>query len=318
MVNFSEYFNLPIHGHRDIDFIDVPVDTDVKLFLDPALIEAGTDEFSRWCANSIKSFFDAAFYFCHTRNLRDLRILLRHSAEPNETHLGLSVAQSRGRGASEEILFNVFSELIERGLFARGAVLHPCDICVLAPNFDKDRMSDLITNILRNHLSRFTEQQCLKHGVPLDGVREGYWWDEQATAWEEKQWLAPMAYSKPVLLVPKHFVSWRYHFDTSTYISRYVLTYRQEHHLNKRTELCHKRELKNGHERLSPPTKKELKVIELSGTPGKVHALGFAYAHPDTMRHFGAARLKMMAEIDYTLTNQQLDELLYAGKSKLA
>ena len=107
MKNFSTYFNLSIHSHREIDFVDVPVDTDIELFLDPTLIEVRSDSFSQWCSVGIDSFFGAVFQACTAENMEILRYLLDHSAEPNESHLGHSVNRSMGRGASLGILYPV-------------------------------------------------------------------------------------------------------------------------------------------------------------------------------------------------------------------
>lgn len=318
MRNFSDYFELDIKGHRELEFIDVPIDTDVKLFLDPGLIEAGDDEFSKRCTAVIKSFFESVFQACRDGNYSVLAKLLSHSSEPNETHLGNSVDLPRGRGASEQILLNVFIGLIEQGLFEREAVLHPCDVYVLAPNFDKDRMSDLLTNLLRGLLSEFTEEQCVNHGIPLNGTREGYYWDSESRQWRIGRWLSPVVNQKYIMLVPKTFVSRSYHFGTSSYIGKYLLEYRQKYHLNNLTEMCHQSLLKNGQIKIKPPTKKELKAKEFKGVQWKEQAIQFAYNNPDTIRRFGLEREKEFANGNFILSNEILDAILYPHKFQIA
>lgn len=318
MINFSNYFGLIVNGHKDIDFVDVPVDTDVKIFLDPELIESGEDEFSKWCAQAITSYFDVAFHYCRVKDLHGLRSFLLHSAEPNETHLGHSVSHSQGRGASEAILFTVFSGLVEQGLFERGIIQKPGDIYILAPNFSEDRMSDLLTNILRNQLSVYTVAQCEKHEIPLDGKRVGWCWEESTGNWMQRRWICPIAYGKPVLLVPKHFVSRSYRYGTEGYIRKFLLEYRQKYHLDNRTDLCHVRELKDGTQKLYPPTKEELRTVELAGIPRKKSAAMFAQRYPETMRAFEQMRQETLCNQNLTLSDRELDLLLYPDRSRSA
>ena len=316
MENFSKHFNLPIQGHQDIAFVDIPIDTDVELFLDPTLIETGGGSFSEWCATGISSFFGAVFQACADRDKDALEGLLAHSGEPNESHLGLSVRQSKGRGASVDILLPVFEGLMRQGLFERGVITSPNDVCVLAPNFDQDRMSDLLTNILRNQLSEFTVAQCEKYGLPMDGIRQGYCWEESNSTWRPRKWRCPTAYGKPVLLVPKGFVGRSYHLGVESYISQHLLSYLQEQHLFNRSNMCHRRELKDGREKWMPPTKAELRRTELTGAPQKHFVMDFAGKHPETLPQFNQTREKRFRESSFALSNQELDRLLYAGQRK--
>lgn len=109
MNNFSNSFGITIRGHKDIEFVDIPVDTDVELFIDPNLIEASSDSFSAECSSLITSYFDTVFDSCRNNDIGVLKSLISHCREVNDTHLGTSRLFSRGRGASEEILLGIFS-----------------------------------------------------------------------------------------------------------------------------------------------------------------------------------------------------------------
>lgn len=318
MANFSKHFNMSIQGHQDIEFVDIPIDTDVKLFLDPTLIETGKDSFSKWCYAGISSFFEAVFQACADKDINMLRALLAHSAEPNESHLGLSTHQSQGRGASQEILFPVFWGLIGQGLFEKGAITSPNDVCILAPNFDQDRMSDLLTNILRNQLSEFTIAQCKNHSIPLNGIRRGYCWEESDGTWRRREWQCPLACGKPVLLVPKRFVGYSYHMGVGSYISQHLLSYLQEQHLLNRSSMCHHRELKDGRQKWTPPTKAELRRTELVGASQKSFATDFVCEYPETLLQFNQARKEKFCEVGFVLNDQELDRLLYVERREYA
>ncbi len=72
MKNFSTCFGLYIDSHREIGFVDVPVNTDIGLYLDPTLIEVGSDSFAHWCADGIDSFFGAVFQACAAEDTKML------------------------------------------------------------------------------------------------------------------------------------------------------------------------------------------------------------------------------------------------------
>lgn len=318
MLNFSTHFHLNIRGHRDIEFVDVPMDTDVKLFIDPGLVESGNDSFSRACATSMKTYFDNVFECCRQEDYSGLRRLFACCAEINSTHLGNSQNHPCGRGASEDILMTVFTDMIEQGLFKQGIILTPSDIHVLAQNFDKDRMSDLLTNVLQHHLVSFTNSVCEEIGLAQNSVPRGGFWNVEVGQWSLGTWTLPIADTGPVLLVPKGFVSKSYHYTTGGYISKYLLEYRKEYHLNTRSDLCHEREMKNGARKLVPPTKAELRAKELAGRPYKGHAVDFALKNPDTMARFRAERASEFADGEFTLSDHELDMLLYADKFRSA
>ena len=61
VIHISEKFNLKINGHEDINFIDIDEREDVKLFIDPYVIQALPDEFCISARKSIDTFFQEVF-----------------------------------------------------------------------------------------------------------------------------------------------------------------------------------------------------------------------------------------------------------------
>ena len=57
----SDYLNKGIKGHFNYEFVDVIVNDDNLLFIDPILIETSEDQWSKEAKASIQSFFDAFF-----------------------------------------------------------------------------------------------------------------------------------------------------------------------------------------------------------------------------------------------------------------
>ena len=71
-MHISELFCIGEKGHSLYDFIDVDLDTDNRLFIDPALISLGTDAWSIEARECIDSFFDALFVGFKEDNIGNL------------------------------------------------------------------------------------------------------------------------------------------------------------------------------------------------------------------------------------------------------
>ncbi len=53
MLNISDYFGFGCKGHENFNFVDVDLSDDIRLFIDPLLIEGADDPWSRE-ANAVK------------------------------------------------------------------------------------------------------------------------------------------------------------------------------------------------------------------------------------------------------------------------
>ena len=56
-MRITDYFNLAVSGHKDINFIDIDDFADTKLFPDPYVIIAYDDSFCEEAKLAINSFF---------------------------------------------------------------------------------------------------------------------------------------------------------------------------------------------------------------------------------------------------------------------
>jgi hypothetical protein len=59
MIRFSEHFALEL-TQPQLDFVDIPVDEDLPVFLDPFAISLYKDELSERCNAAIVDFFETA------------------------------------------------------------------------------------------------------------------------------------------------------------------------------------------------------------------------------------------------------------------
>ena len=319
-MNISKIFNIPTSGHKDLDFVDIDDVKDTRLFIDPYVIQALDDEFCLEAQECINTFFKELFIACKTRNLKRLRYLLKHASEPNETNLGMKSKSRFGKGSTAKELSVLFLEFYK--LVSQNPTIEsdPLALCMYIKNFDKDKMSDLITNIIRKQLYTFTLQQVNKYSIDLadESVSLGYYWDSHSLTWEELKGTPLLSKQGVVLLVPKRIARSRYIFNIECYIKQYILKVIQKEHLDKRSDLCTKRETKSGKIKLIPPTKKELYESEVNGTIHKDYAFNYSKDNKTLEATFLTSILNRIRNEEGKLTDDELDRIVYGKHFKAA
>jgi hypothetical protein len=311
-MHFSHFYKLNIRGHEDIDFVDVNLKTDIRLFLDPYIIDHTYDSFSRECTAAINSFFRCIFDCCKSGDDYLLAELLDFGHEPNETKLGLSRGQSCGKGASQEILYNTFKKISRSHFLEDGLIQDPMDICLFVENFAEDRMSDLITNIIRKKLYDFTKLQCNKHSIILSDTKEiiGCWWNPQTLSWETIVDYPLKANNRKLLLVPKIFVSPKYFYSVGLYLRHKILPQRQEYHKINETSLA-KIKFKHGLIIYDKPNKKDVYAAEVKGTRHKFFAENYSRENPSALMEFRQIMNQRALLPGVRLTDDDLDRIVY-------
>ena len=96
-MRFSRHFGLN-QSQAQLDFVDVDVTRDARLFVDPYAIEIKENEFSEACADQIRTFFDEVLIALRKNNLSRAQHLTAYLSEPRETYLGFSADRPQGRG----------------------------------------------------------------------------------------------------------------------------------------------------------------------------------------------------------------------------
>ena len=278
-MKFLDYYGLSGIRHKDINFFNSDIYKDAAVFIDPFVITSLTDPFCLAAKKSIESFFHEVVSACKLNNMARLYQLFEHASEPNETNLGLRRKSNYGKGSTSEELSPLFLEFYNVTCQHLNPNTGPLFQCMYLRNFDADKMSDLITNVIRRHLSEFTVEQCRKMGIPLSNYKVfiGYYWDIRTLQWKELFEYVPIVDSeKKILLVPKNIIRKKLSADVSRFISMYIFRDLQKWHLTNNTPDCHYRELKNGKIKVFPPTKEELGKKELKNITYKDYARNFS------------------------------------------
>ncbi len=228
----------------ELDFVDIPLDADIPLFVDPFALSVGASVFSGQCHELLVQFFEELLRAVRTNDLDRARELFLHFHEPNETHLGLSSGRPQGAGIGRqqaEQLLNAFSKssAVATGLLTS---LEECELMI--DGIGSDKISDLTTNIIRVYLSDYTKEQCELLGIPTQTAALSPSFDGASLRWKSQYHQLPVWEKKPVLLVPKILVRRSHTYDAHDYYDNYVLDYLQQELINSNDSLVHS--LKNG------------------------------------------------------------------------
>lgn len=313
-MHFTNFFNINnSNGHRDLNFIDIDLDKDTKLFIDPSLINGLLDDFCENSNNTITSFFNCIFDNFKNNNTEALKLLLNYGHEPNETKLGMSSGKPKGKGTTSDGLYDIFKDIAHRNLMDYELIEDPMDLCVFVHKFAEDKMSDLITNVIRNQLYQFTVAQCNNYGISLSENKTnlGKYWDIDASDWKTLYDYALLVNEKPILLVPKNIVRDKYIYSVNQYFNIKILEFRQQYHLSNQTSLCRLKTTKNRGSFYVKPSKKKLRKVEVGEMASKDFVTEITKKNPQLIKDFRSETKRRIALGDFSISNDKLDEIVY-------
>ena len=92
---FSTHFGLT-KSQPELDFVDIPLETDIRLFVDPYALSVASDTWLLECSNIVVGYFERVIESIRKDQKEDALKLLSHLGEPNDTHLGLSKGSAGG------------------------------------------------------------------------------------------------------------------------------------------------------------------------------------------------------------------------------
>lgn len=211
----SDYLGVGAKGHSNYEFVDVFLNDDNRLFIDPCMIEGAGDPWCMSAANVMTVFFDC-FYEELRKGTLYISGLLSHAGEQNATKLGYGNG-CNGKGKTAEGLRDCIRglSLLVHEISTIGRAQ---DIPVLVDGFAEDCMSDLLTNILHEPLNTFTCEQMAVWGCPPQGEKAIWTFDAILKEWI--QVVRPCWYykGKELLLVPKWIVRRNYLFKAHQYL----------------------------------------------------------------------------------------------------
>ena len=277
MPRFSEVFGIA-KTQAELDFVDVNLNTDMPLFIDPFAIKQRPDPLSQTCTHTLIDFFQHVVDNIRAGNEYEAKKLLSFLREPNETRLGFSKKRPQGAGIGDMQAEQVYEALKGSSAVKTGFLssLEECELMV--EGISRDKLSDLATNVLRSHLVAYTQDQCKLHGVPMAPVPVPPCFNPETMEWVSQYAELPVHDSQIIVLVPKAIVRYDPAYEHHRYYRHFVLAYLQAEHMNAGSSLV--RTLKDGRRRVY---KKDL--IELFPCT-KEFLYQFSKDHPDVLAKY--------------------------------
>lgn len=253
-MKISRIYNLG-KSQAELDFIDIDINEDIPLFLDPFFISIRTDNWSIEASRTIRDFFQKVIDFIRQNDVIGGKELFRHLHEPNTTCLGMSKGIPQGRGVGSGDTDDIFNSILQSRAIQTGLIQDIEDNLLFVDGFGKDKLSDMTTNIITDHLIEYTQKQCALHGIPLTSeVPTGFYWNRRTSQWEQRHTEMLVINERKIIFVPKGIVSFCNDYTPFRYYNHFVLNFMQNEHIQMNSALVQQR--KNGTRFV---TKKDLK-----------------------------------------------------------
>ena len=293
-MKFSKAFGLN-KVQAELDFVDIDVDGDTSLYVDPFALSIRKDDWSLRCTRHITSFFQSALTAIHNDDRDAAERILNHLSEPNETRLGKSKGEPRGRGVSGKQRFDLYDALADSEAAKTGVLSEIAEYDLFIEGIGPDKISDITTNIIRGLLIEYTQAQCALHGIPTQDVAAGNIWDIKLDSWTAVYAHLPVWRGAKIMLVPKASVRFRMSLDSQEYYNHSMLNFLKAEHIQAGSSLV--RVFKKSKQPYV--TKKDLK----NHYPYSKEALyQFTKAHPEVLQSY-----KQLEKKERKTLNDQID-----------
>jgi hypothetical protein len=236
MPKFSAYFGLGM-TQRELDFVDINTDHDTPVYVDPYAIEIRNDIWSASASENIRSFFQEVLRSLRERDTSRAENLMSHFREPAETFLGVSRGTPKGRGVGAIQARQLIHAIKHSNAFITGLLSDLSEMALYVEGVDRDKVSDLTTNIIRFLLVEYTQQQCELYDIPTERYNGPAGWNTNRNNWEARYVQLPYMNQKPVLLVPKYIVRRRLSLDSQEFYNKQITEFLVSENLNANSSL---------------------------------------------------------------------------------
>ena len=288
---FSEYYNLG-KTQAELDYVDVFIDDDIPLFIDPFVFKLRDDSWAIECNDLIIDFFSTVINAIKNNRTAYAKQLLDSLSEPQETHLGVSQNSISGKGVSGKQAVDLYDKLSSSKAVRSGKVTDISDCELMIPGIGFDKVSDITTNIIREKLITYTQEQCKLHGIPMRSVPSGKLWSPIEKRWLNGKYVdLPVADGKRIILVPKSYVVHKMTLFSKELYDFDILEYIQAEQINAMTSLVEI--LKNGKRRVTKKSIKEREEYRMS----KEFIYAFCDRHPEILEQYKERKKQAGVEI---------------------
>jgi hypothetical protein len=210
-----------------VPFVNVRVDRDNLLFLDPSAIRNDTDPISQRAQHLLITFFTEVLRCRRSSSAPDRRkglALLQHLHEPNETRLGMSRSGVAGHGFGDELGEDLWNKLGTNAACRSAALTRIEDLALFVDGVGKDLISDMTTRVVYELLADYTTHMVSRFPSLAVGQtsRDVDVWDPSMLVWTQMKATLPYITPHQLLLVPKRWVFWRMLMDPTAFYNRHA------------------------------------------------------------------------------------------------
>lgn len=203
-MRFSEQFGLSSNQALH-DFVDVPLDTDLAVFIDPYVVATTR---TAWCIRShqiVSDFFQTLIGRLRQGDVDGAVALLCVSREDNRPRTGYSKRKPQGTGVGPDKAQILIERLMASAAFESGDIQELEDGALFADRIGLDTVSDLMVNLLHEQLAIYTLDQCTLLGVPAAASDQMRTW-RPGDGWVTIDVRLPMTDGQPLILIPRSVV----------------------------------------------------------------------------------------------------------------
>lgn len=204
-MNISDYYRIGSQ-QPELDFVDIILNTDNPLFIDPRLIEHLQGSLMIRMQKRIEAFWGELIKAVKSKDLKRVYYILHGLKEPNETRLGYAFSKRKGNSVAEKLKSKLVDAIIANKAVQSGILSHYADVELFIEDISSDRISDITTKIIKEVLIEFTQEQCEKHDIPMVLVEQDDIFDYKTLKWRIKKVYLPIYEEHPILFVPKNIV----------------------------------------------------------------------------------------------------------------
>src|SRR5690606_9681484 len=165
-MNTSTFFKLP-YQQTKLDLVDIKLDTDNLLFVDPRLIESSNTILAKQMQIRVETFWSELIKAVRAKDHYKINSLMSCLSEPNETRLGYSFSKSSGNSVGSKLKPKIIDAIQRNKAVRTGVLSHFADVEFFIEDIGGDRISDITTKIIKEVLIEYTQAQCKLLGIPM-------------------------------------------------------------------------------------------------------------------------------------------------------
>ncbi|RAW86749.1 hypothetical protein [Photorhabdus laumondii] len=229
-MKFSEAFKMECQ-QASLDFIDIPLDTDLQFFIDPTSIRALKTNWGNSLERLVQDYFSDVMASIKNGDLKRAGVLLSSLRESNSFHLGYSAKKSSGKALGEKTAQLILESLKQSKAAQSGLLQDLEDTALTIKGIASDRISDSVCNILKLPFIEYTQKICEFYNVGMSEVSGVRLWDPINERWCKKTFKLPVHNGEEVILIPKVLARERIAYSHSSFYRKYIIPEIKTEHL---------------------------------------------------------------------------------------